>query len=113
MLLSKRTKEEQVAYLEKMILDLAMERIGKRLEVHEAALAGDLDKLRMESFGLGAESIGAVADLETEREAVLREKMYFERFMDVLLPGSIKRPKKKSPEEDISEIDKEQGKSEQ
>lgn len=109
MLLSKRTKEEQVAYLEKMMYDLAMTRIGKRLEAHEAALAGDLDKLRMESFGLGAQSIGAVANLETEREGVVREKMYFEKFMDVLLPGSIKRPKKKTTEEEISEIDKEQG----
>ncbi len=109
MLLAKRTKEDQVAYLEKMMLDLAMERIGKRLELHEAALAGDLDKLRMESFGLGAESIGAVANLETEREAILHEKMYFEKFMNVLLPGSIKKPKKKSPEEEISDIDKEQG----
>jgi hypothetical protein len=110
MLLSKRTKDEQVAYLEKMMLDLAMERIGKRLEVHEAALAGDLDKLRMESFGLGAESIGAVASLETQREDILREKMYFEKFMDLLLPGSVKKPKKRSAEEEISEIDKGQEK---
>ena len=109
MLLSKKTKDEQVAYLDKMMLDLAMERIGKRLEVHEAALAGDLDKLRMESFGLGAESIWAVAELETDREAVLREKMYFERFMNVLIPGSIKKPKKRTTEEEISEIDKGQG----
>ncbi|HIJ16269.1 MAG TPA: hypothetical protein HA364_00610 [Thermoplasmata archaeon] len=109
MLLSKRTKDEQVAYLDKMMLDLAMERIGKRLEMHEAALASDLDKLRMESFGLGAESIGAVAELETDREAVLREKMYFERFMNVLIPGSIKKPKKRTTEEEISEIDKGQG----
>ena len=109
MLLSKRTKDEQVAYLDKMMLDLAMERIGKRLEMHEAALANDLDKIRMESFGLGAESIGAVAELETDREAVLREKMYFERFMNVLIPGSIKKPKKRTTEEEISEIDKEQG----
>ena len=109
MLLSKRTKDEQVAYLDKMMLDLAMERIGNRLEMHEAALARDLDKLRMESFGLGAESIGAVAELETDREAVLREKMYFERFMNVLIPGSIKKPKKRTTEEEISEIDKGQG----
>jgi len=109
MLLSKRTKDEQVAYLDKMMLDLAMERIGKRLEMHEAALANDLDKIRMESFGLGAESIGAVAELETDREAVLREKMYFERFMNVLIPGSIKKPKKRTTEEEISEIDKGQG----
>lgn len=109
MLLSKRTKDEQVAYLDTMMLDLAMERIGKRLEMHEAALANDLDKIRMESFGLGAESIGAVAELETDREAVLREKMYFERFMNVLIPGSIKKPKKRTTEEEISEIDREQG----
>ena len=111
MLLSKKTKGEQVAYLEKMMLDMAMERIGKRLEAHEAALASDLDKLRMESFGLGAESIGAVANLETDRATVLTEKMYFEKFMDVLIPGAIKKPKKKTPDEEISEIDKEQGKS--
>jgi hypothetical protein len=110
MLLSKRTKEEQVAFLEKMLLGLAMERIGKRLEAHEAALAGDLDKLRMESFGLGAESLGAVAGLENEREEVLREKMYFEKFMNLMIPGSIKKQKRRTPEEDISEIDKQQGK---
>ncbi|MCU0860604.1 MAG: hypothetical protein MUE55_08485, partial [Thermoplasmata archaeon] len=109
MLLSKKTKEEQVAFLEKMLLGLAMERIGKRLEVHEAVLAGNLDKLRMESFGLGAESLGAVAGLENEREEVLREKMYFEKFMNIMIPGSIKKPKKRTPEEDISEIDKQQG----
>ena len=109
MLLSKKTKDERVAYLEKMLYDLAMERIGKRLEVHEAALASDLDKLRMESFGLGAESIGAVATLENDREGILREKVYFEKFMDVLLPGSMKKPKKRTTEEEISEMDKGQG----
>jgi len=111
MLLSKRTKEEQVAYLEKMMLDIAMERIGKRLDLHEAALANDLDKLRMESFGLGTESIGAVATLETDREAILAEKMYFEKFMDILIPGSMKKTKKRTTDEEISELDKEQGKS--
>jgi hypothetical protein len=111
MLLSKRTKEEQIAYLEKMLFELAMERVGKRLEAHEAALASGLDKLRMESFGLGAKSIGAVADLETDREDVLREKMYFEKFMESLIPGSVKKAKKRTTEEDISQIDKENGKS--
>jgi hypothetical protein len=75
--------------------------------VHEAALANDLDKLRMESYGLGAESISALADLETDREGVLREKEYFEKFMNILLPGSIKKPKKKTPEEDIADVDRE------
>jgi hypothetical protein len=107
MLLSKKTKQEQTKYLEDMLLALAMERIGKRLEVHEAALANDLDKLRMESYGLGAESISALADLETDREGVLREKEYFEKFMNILLPGSIKKPKKKTPEEDIADVDRE------
>ncbi len=111
MLLSKRTKEEQVAYLERMLLDLATERIGKRLEMHEAALANELDKLRMESFGLGAGSIGAVAGLETNRETILAEKMYFEKFMNILVPGSVKKPKKKTTDEEISELDKEQGKT--
>ncbi len=70
MLISKKTKEDQVAFLEKMLRDMAMERIGKRLDEHNRLLARDLDKLRMESFGLGAESITAVAGLELTREQI-------------------------------------------
>jgi hypothetical protein len=97
MLLSKKSKEEQVEFLEGMLRGLAMDRVGNRLQELEALLAKDLDKLRMESFGLGASSISAVASLETEREQVLAEKMYFERFMELLLPGTL--PKKGAKEQ--------------
>ena len=97
MLLSKKTKEDQVEFLEGMLRELAMERMGDRLQEQEALLVKDLDKLRMESFGLGANSISAVASLETEREQVLAEKMYFEKFMGLLLPGTL--PKKGAKEE--------------
>lgn len=93
MLLSKKSKEEQIAYLEKMLQDLAMERISARFEEHEKALEKELQKLRAESFGLGAESLKAVAGLEQDREKVLQEKYYFEKFMDLLIPGSISRKK--------------------
>ncbi len=98
MLLSKKSKQEQVEFLEGMLRELAMERIGNRLQEQEAVLAKDLDKLRMESFGLGASSISAVASLETEREQVLAEKMHFERFMELLLPGTL--PKKGNTQEE-------------
>jgi len=93
MLLSKKSKEEQIAYLEKMLQDLAMERISARLEEHERALEKELQGLRMESFGLGADSLKAVAVLEQDREKVLQEKYFFEKFMDLLIPGSISRKK--------------------
>lgn len=93
MLLAKKTKEEQIAYLETMLKDLAMSRIGAKIEEHERFLAKGLDKMRMESFGLGAQSITAVADLELQREEIATEKRYFEKFMNLLVPGSI--PKKK------------------
>jgi hypothetical protein len=87
-----------------MLSDLAMERIGKRLEDQERLLAKDLDKLRLESFGLGAESISAVAGLELNREEVLSEKRHFEKFMQMLVPGAL--PKKKPVSaKDIPEID--------
>jgi len=73
-----------------------MERIGKVLEEHENRLGKDLENLRVKSFGLGAESIGAVAGLELDRERILTEKSYFEKFMNTLVPGFI--PKKKLAE---------------
>ncbi|MEM0342674.1 MAG: hypothetical protein QXJ32_05330 [Thermoplasmata archaeon] len=93
MLMSKKSKEEQIAYLEKMLQDLAKERIAARLEEHERALEKELQQLRMESFGLGADSLKAIAELEQSREKILQEKYYFERFMDLLIPGSISRKK--------------------
>lgn len=94
MLISKKTKDEQISFLEKMLKDLALERIGKRIEEHERMLATDLDKLRMESFGLGADSISAVAGLELNRESILQEKASFEKFMDILVPGALPKPRK-------------------
>lgn len=105
MLLSKKTKEEQVKFMEKMLRDMAMERIGGRLEEYEHVLGKDLDKLRMQSFGLGADSISAVAGLELERQELAMEKKYFEKFMDILLPGTL--PKKTRPKESDSKRGKE------
>ena len=99
MLLSKKTKEDQVAFLEKMLKDLALERIGSVLESHEKKLARDLERLRVKSFGLGTESITAVAGLELNREEVLMEKRFYEKFMDTLVPGSIPRKQKMETEE--------------
>jgi len=96
MLIGKKTKEEQIAFLERMLKDLAMERIGGILEGHEKRLGKDLENLRAKSFGLGTETISAVAGLEVEREAILTEKSHFEKFMNILVPGSI--PKKKMAE---------------
>ena len=93
MLIGKKTKEDQIAFLERMLKDMAMERIGVILEEHEARLGKDLENLRVKSFGLGAESIGAVAGLELEREKLLTEKSYFEKFMSILVPGSITKKK--------------------
>lgn len=99
MLLAKKTKEEQVAFLEQMLKELAYERIGRVLEEHERKLEKDLERLRMRSFGLGAESISAVAALELEREEIVTEKMYFEKFLDILIPGSVPKKKKMETEE--------------
>ena len=91
MLRSKKTKEEQVEFLEDMLKRIARERIGVRLQEHEKLLTKDLDRLRVESYGLGSSSISAVADLELDRESLALEKKYFERFMDILVPGAIER----------------------
>jgi|GEM_PF-1393331 len=99
MLASKKTKEEQIALLEKMLKDLAFERIGSVLESHEKKLEKDLERLRVKSFGLGTESITAVAGLELNREEVLMEKKFYEKFMDTLLPGSISKKQKMETEE--------------
>ena len=99
MLRSKKTKDEQIQFLDKMLKDTAMERIGEKLEEHERLLEKDLQNLRMQSFGLGTESIAAVAGLELEREKILQEKYYFEKFMDILLPGSIPKKRKLETEE--------------
>jgi hypothetical protein len=105
MLRSKKTLEEQIEYLESMLENLAMDRIGARLEEHERLLAKDLDKLRAESFSLGSGSISAVANLELDRESIQREKEHFEKFMEILLPGSVKKRKKKaaSAPDDVDE----------
>ena len=108
MLQSRKTTDEQIAYLEKMLRDLAHERIGKLIEDHEKKLGRDLDKLRAQSFGLGTESITAVAGLELTREQVLSEKEHFEKFMNILVPGSIPKRKKSTPEELIQEVEKDQ-----
>lgn len=97
MLRSKKTLDEQIEYLESMLEKLAMDRIGARLEEHEKLLAKDLDKLRAKSFSLGAGSISAVANLELDRESVQHEKEHFEKFMEILIPGSVKRKKKAAP----------------
>jgi hypothetical protein len=110
MLRSKKTLEEQVEYLETMLEKIAMERIGVRLEEHERLLAKDLDKLRAESFSLGSESISAVANLEVEREAIQQEKEHFEKFMETLVPGSIKKRKTASRKEKTDEKPEEEQK---
>lgn len=97
MLRSKKTLDEQIEYLETMLEKLAMDRIGARLEEHEKLLAKDLDKLRAESFSLGSDSISAVANLEVEREAVQHEKEHFEKFLEILIPGSTKKKRKSKP----------------
>ncbi|MCU0852900.1 MAG: hypothetical protein MUC90_06610 [Thermoplasmata archaeon] len=99
MLKSKKTKEDQIAFLENMLKDLAFERIGKIIEDHERRLEKDLANLRTQSYGLGADSISAVAGLELSREQMLAEKNHFEKFMNILVPGSI--PKRKTRVEDL------------
>lgn len=108
MLMARKTKEDQVAFLEKMMKDLAFERIGTVLEGHETRLAKDLEKLRAQSFGLGAESITAVAGLELNREEIISEKRYFEKFMNILIPGSIPKKKMMETEELLASISKAQ-----
>jgi hypothetical protein len=99
MLLSKKTKDDQIAYLEKMLKDMAYDRIGKLIDDHERKLGKDLDRLRVQSFGLGTESLTAVAGLELTREQILAERDHFEKFMNILVPGSIPKRKKSTPEE--------------
>lgn len=113
MLVGKKTKEEQIQFLERMMKELAMDRIGGKLEEHERLLDKDLQNLRMRSFGLGTESITAVAGLEVEREKVLQEKFYFEKFMDLLIPGSISKKRKKETEELMEALEKKAGKEEE
>lgn len=107
MLMSKKSKEDQIAYLEKMLKDLAHERIGRLIEDHEGRLSRDLNVLRAKSFGLGAESISAVAGLELTREEILVEKTHFEKFMNILVPGSVPKRKKMAPEEALMEVEAE------
>jgi hypothetical protein len=107
MLIAKKSKEEQVAFLEKMLKDLADERIGKIIEEHEKRLEKDLTNLRAQSFGLGTESITAVAGLELGREEILTEKKYFEKFMNTLIPGSITRKRRLETEELLAAMEKE------
>jgi hypothetical protein len=106
MLMSKKTRDEQIAFLEKMLKDLAHERIGVIIEEHEKKLEKDLTDLRAQSFGLGADSIAAVAGLELSREEILTEKRYFEKFMDILIPGSVSKKKMMETEELLAAINK-------
>jgi len=108
MLMARKSREDQIAYLEKMLKDLADERIGRIMEEHERRLEKDLTNLRAQSFGLGTESITAVAGLELSREEILTEKKYFEKFMDILIPGSISRKKKLETEKMLAELEKAQ-----
>ncbi len=104
MLIAKKTKEDQVAYLERMLKELAMERIGKTLEEHETKLEKDLANLRAKSFGLGTAALTGVAGLELNREEILSEKRYFEKFMDLLVPGSISKKRMMETEELLAAI---------
>jgi hypothetical protein len=108
MLMARKSREDQIAYLEKMLKDLADERIGRIMEEHERRLEKDLTNLRAQSFGLGTESITAVAGLELSREEILTEKKYFEKFMDILIPGSISRKKRLETERMLAEMEKAQ-----
>ena len=108
MLMARKSREDQIAYLEKMLKDLADERIGRIMEEHERRLEKDLTNLRAQSFGLGTESITAVAGLELSREEILTEKKYFEKFMDILIPGSISRKKRLETEKMLAELEKAQ-----
>jgi hypothetical protein len=105
MLTSKKTKDDQIAYLEKMLKDIAYERIGKLIDDHERKLGKDLDKLRVQSFGLGTESLSAVAGLELTREQILAEREHFEKFMNILVPGSIPKRRKATSEELIKAVE--------
>jgi hypothetical protein len=104
MLLSKKTKEEQIDFMERMLKDLALERIGSLLEDHEKKLEKDLAELRARSFGLGTEALTKVAGLEVNREEILIEKRYFEKFMDLLIPGSISKKRMKETEQLLEAI---------
>lgn len=104
MLLSKKTREAQIALMEKMLRDLALERMGKVLENQEKKLEKDLASLRARSFGLGTEALTEVAGLEVNREEILIEKRYFEKFMDLLIPGSISKKKMMETEELLEAI---------
>jgi len=108
MLMARKSREDQIAYLEKMLKDLADERIGRIMEEHERRLEKDLTNLRAQSFGLGTEAITAVAGLELSREEILTEKKYFEKFMDILIPGSISRKKRLETERMLAEMEKAQ-----
>jgi hypothetical protein len=103
MLRSKKTLDEQIEYLETMLEKIAMDRIGARLEEHEKLLAKDLDKLRAESFSLGSGSISAVANLEVERETIQQEKEHFEKFLEILIPGSTKKKVKRKAAPDAED----------
>jgi len=104
MLLSKKTKEEQIDHMERMLKDLALERIGGVLEEHEKKLEKDLANLRARSFGLGTGALTEVAGLEVNREEILIEKRYFEKFMDLLIPGSISKKRMKETEQLLEAI---------
>lgn len=104
MLLSQKSKEDQIAFMEKMLKDLAMERVGKVLESHEKKLERDLANLRARSFGLGTEALSEVAELEVNREEILIEKRYFEKFMDLIVPGSISKKKMMETQELLEAI---------
>jgi len=105
MLISKKTKDDQIAYLEKMLKDIAYARIGKLIDDHERKLGKDLDKLRVQSFGLGTESLTAVGGLELTREQILAEREHFEKFMNILVPGSIPKRRKATTEELIKAVE--------
>jgi hypothetical protein len=105
MLLSKKSKDDQVAYLEKMLKEIAYERIGRLIDDHERKLGRDLDKLRVQSFGLGTESLTAVAGLELTREQILAERDHFEKFMNILVPGSVPKRKKATSDELIRAVE--------
>jgi hypothetical protein len=48
-----------------------------------------------------------VAGLELGREEIIMEKKYFEKFMDILVPGSITRKRKLETEELLAAMEKE------
>lgn len=87
---ARKAETERIAEIEQLMRKIARERIQEHLEKVENRISETQLRSRSTGLALGKDSIAAFATLEIQKEELLNEKKYAEKFFDMIF-GSHQR----------------------